>query len=437
VGRITIRQKVWLPLVSILLILALLEGGAALLLKVGGDQSSSGVRFEVQEVWNHGGNSFHKPDPTLAWVAKPGFTGGEIRINQLGFRGGEVTSPKPEGVYRIVLLGNSVTFGYGVSEEATYGAVLSRDLNAQRTQFTDGTEKQIEVINAGVIGYTSWQGRLLLERSMAILEPDLIVVTFGYNDHHSAVESDAERYVNPHYHAVLNAFRQRSLYKYIHRLRGHQDPKLRTEPVARVSLSEFKDNLLAIQTQAAEVGADCLFISPALREGLPLVENFSAIDFADRRVWMRQIDFAIGCLGMEYKDQLLGHFIKSGSIDSFCEIDENFSNLIELTRQYPDLPIFHYLVAQCCRVKGVEEGIAPKLAEAGRLDQERTELTAYFDTMRELACTNQISLVDITNAFSQSVEDSLFLDVIHPTAKGHRLIADLLAERIVPVINRR
>ncbi len=427
-------QKIFLPLISILILLVLLEGGTSLLIKTGTDESAGGVRFEVNEVWNHGGNSFHKPDQDLFWVARPGFSGGEIRINQLGFRGEDVSTKRP-GVCRIVLLGNSVTFGYGVSETETYASVLNQFLNQRLDQLTHAGIESIEVINAGTVGYTSWQGRQLFDKSIRSLKPDLVVASYGYNDHHSAQISDVEKSAGSNLNTLLAEFRRTSLYKYVHRLRGNQDPRLRQKPVPRVSLSEFTNNLLAIESGAAEIGAECVFITPALREGKPLVENFCPVDFSDQRVWMRQIDFAIGSLGLEYKDELLEHFVKNRSIDSFCAQDQNAAALIELTSQYPDLPIFHYLLAQCCRVKGVTEGYAPEMAAASHLDLERAEMTAYHETLRDLSRSGQLQLLDIADTFSRSAEDSLFIDVIHPTPKGHQLIARMLGERIITLLN--
>ena len=44
----------------------------------------------------------------------------EYRINPQGFRGGEYNLKKSEGVFRIVTIGDSRTFGYGVEERYHY-----------------------------------------------------------------------------------------------------------------------------------------------------------------------------------------------------------------------------------------------------------------------------------------------------------------------------
>ena len=97
------------------------------------------------------------------------------RINGLGFRGAEVETPKPEGRFRIVVVGDSVTFGNGVGDDETYPAQLARLLNGA------GLAK-VEVINAGIPAYDTWQQGLLLEEVVLSLEPDLVVLGFYEND---------------------------------------------------------------------------------------------------------------------------------------------------------------------------------------------------------------------------------------------------------------
>jgi lysophospholipase L1-like esterase len=97
------------------------------------------------------------------------------RINALGFRGAEIESPKPEGRFRIVVMGDSVTFGNGVGDEQTYPAQLARKLG-------EASSHTVEVINAGIPGYDTWQHALLLEEVVLLLDPDLVLLGFYEND---------------------------------------------------------------------------------------------------------------------------------------------------------------------------------------------------------------------------------------------------------------
>lgn len=99
-----------------------------------------------------------------------------ISLNSEGFRGPELPSEKPADTFRIVFLGDSWTFGVGVDEEATTARRTERFLREAHP------ERTIEVLNLGVMGYTSLQGLRLLRSRALELAPDLIVIGFAMND---------------------------------------------------------------------------------------------------------------------------------------------------------------------------------------------------------------------------------------------------------------
>ncbi|HWN82998.1 MAG TPA: GDSL-type esterase/lipase family protein, partial [Candidatus Udaeobacter sp.] len=99
----------------------------------------------------------------------------EIALNRDGFR--EVAfAPKAPGVFRIVCMGDSWTFGANVGQDESYPARLRGMLQAAAP---DG---RFEVLNLGVLGYTSFQGRVLLEKQVLGLAPDLVVIGYAMND---------------------------------------------------------------------------------------------------------------------------------------------------------------------------------------------------------------------------------------------------------------
>jgi lysophospholipase L1-like esterase len=126
-------------------------------------------------------NALYQPDRELGWKLVPGAEdedgGVRVKINEDGLRGPRVTRPKPGGLLRILWLGDSVTFGYGVErDEDTFPFRVSeafRDL---------GYSLDPESVNAGVGGYAPWQQLAWLEREGWSYEPDLIVVGFVLND---------------------------------------------------------------------------------------------------------------------------------------------------------------------------------------------------------------------------------------------------------------
>lgn len=124
-------------------------------------------------------------DPYLPWKPQP-FSVSEgktpefafsYRHNSIGFRDTEHSARKPAGVFRILVLGDSFTYGVGVSADATYVAELGRLLNE-----TFRGRPLVEVINTGVPRYWPEAERLLLEHYGLAYDPDLVLVEFVPND---------------------------------------------------------------------------------------------------------------------------------------------------------------------------------------------------------------------------------------------------------------
>jgi lysophospholipase L1-like esterase len=137
-----------------------------------------------------------QPDPNLFWKLRPNLrlmVNGRIHdrpveffvsTNEMGLRGRPVP-PKGKAV-RILAIGDSCTFGIGVDDDLTWPAQMEKVLNQ-----TGGGG--FEVINAGVPGYSAFQGlRYLAERGLS-LQPDIVIAGFGFNDSSSwASRSDFE-----------------------------------------------------------------------------------------------------------------------------------------------------------------------------------------------------------------------------------------------------
>jgi hypothetical protein len=96
------------------------------------------------------------------------------RNNSMGFRGSREFGPKPPGVVRLLLLGDSMTYGLGVNDDQTFACHLERNLR----------EGQIpaEVVNSGCPGKgTDYELKLFQTRGVK-LHPDVTVLCFFYND---------------------------------------------------------------------------------------------------------------------------------------------------------------------------------------------------------------------------------------------------------------
>jgi len=118
-------------------------------------------------------------DRALGWANRPGATGHihdgnidyRVRINREGFRDPERSLVKPAGSKRIVVLGDSVTWGWGVDNGERYTDLLEARLGPG-----------VEVINLAVPGYGTDQHYWNLERNGWSYEPDLVLYCVVMND---------------------------------------------------------------------------------------------------------------------------------------------------------------------------------------------------------------------------------------------------------------
>lgn len=106
------------------------------------------------------------------------YTGVPVRVNSIGLRDREVAMPKPEAVFRVLAIGDSVTFGFGVRLEETYVKRLEQRLNAG----LDQSPARVEVVNAGIPGTGILSYLQFLESKGRMLQPDLILVGIVLND---------------------------------------------------------------------------------------------------------------------------------------------------------------------------------------------------------------------------------------------------------------
>lgn len=108
------------------------------------------------------------------------YLGKKTIISSQGWRSPEFAVPKPAGVYRILLLGGSVPYGWGVEEGDEYPRLLERQLNAKKLTGA----RRIEVINAGVPGWKLRERLVLLEKKNEGLgwQPDMVILTLVATD---------------------------------------------------------------------------------------------------------------------------------------------------------------------------------------------------------------------------------------------------------------
>lgn len=133
--------------------------------------------------------SLMEEDEALFWRMRPGWRSadGSIAVRASGFRTPDFDARPSAGTLRVVCLGDSTTFGFGLREADAWPRVLETELRR--------AGRAAEVLNLGVPGYAAVQGERLLAQVLPRLEPDVVVFAFGaFNDWVPAVGlSDEEQ----------------------------------------------------------------------------------------------------------------------------------------------------------------------------------------------------------------------------------------------------
>jgi lysophospholipase L1-like esterase len=178
-------------------------------------------------------------DPALIWRPRKG----SEWFNEQGYRGRLLTAIKQRGDVRIFAIGDSNTLGVSGKNGPQWPAYLEQLLNENGRNAT--------VTNAGVYGYTSFQGLRRFKESLGY-EPDLVLISFGCNDAMHVTMSDAEfagrKLRNNNWDQVLTQTRIGQLIlNALDSLPGDAKERL----VPRVTLEEYKANLSEIIRVAA------------------------------------------------------------------------------------------------------------------------------------------------------------------------------------------
>lgn len=133
---------------------------------------------------------FRIPHPALGWVLQPNtayiykIPEGTISVayNSKGWRDLEHSIEKPEGVFRILVLGDSFMEANSVKLDDTF--------HRQIEEFARVAGTNVEVINMGVAGYGTLQEYLVFQDVGYLYEPDLVLV--GFFDGNDVINNSLE-----------------------------------------------------------------------------------------------------------------------------------------------------------------------------------------------------------------------------------------------------
>ncbi len=173
-------------------------------------------------------------DPHLIWRPKKG----AFIFNSQGYRGKEISVDKKPGEFRIFAIGDSNTLGWYGDDGPNWPTYLQELLAKQDRQFT--------VINAGVYGYSSFQGLRYFKETF-LFQPDMVLISFGCNDAMRVTESDKDFDKRTIRHLKLDTALYKSRIGQIFLAFSYiAFSKQNSHIVPRVDLQEYKDNLTEI-----------------------------------------------------------------------------------------------------------------------------------------------------------------------------------------------
>jgi lysophospholipase L1-like esterase len=200
--------------------------------------------------------------------------------NSMAYRGPEVDLVKPDGVYRIVLLGGSTTHGYGVDDNETIDAHM-RSILAERHP-----DRRFEVVNLALGGYDAYQLFERMRTDGVHFAPDLLIINSGINDVRNAPFRDI-KLADPRtllWQAVFERLREEARkggpglwsrlnhYSYLSRLPGFIRSRALLRPRAAAArrviphddaIEYFASNISKTAQLGRSIGSDMIFSMPA------------------------------------------------------------------------------------------------------------------------------------------------------------------------------
>jgi lysophospholipase L1-like esterase len=344
--------------------------------------------------------------PKLGWAKKPGYAGpverDTRRFDSEGFLSVDSKQVSDSAEPKVLLLGDSNTFGYGVPAEATFAEVA------------DDLLPGISTINLGVNGYSSFQGRKLLEEYLPRLRPAAVVASFNFNDRR-AIVGDQNADGSEHFQRIsespdsvwdaLNAgLEPIHMYRAMRTLMRSLGllPK-RTERYRvdqfrpRVNEQQYRENLSAMAAETERLGIPLILI--VLRDNPLMTGHLKR--------------------GIEK--------LETGDYEAAIEYLE-----IPLKANYGFSDMARSYLAQAYRAKGDPASAEAILRTDGleslhggrpiRLD------TAYNRVMIEVAREHHAEVIDAASVLEQ--DPYVFIDICHFNTTGHRRVGELLAERL-------
>lgn len=351
-----------------------------------------------------------KYDSRLGWSARPEYSGevfGAARaFDARGYLSVDSRQINSSAKPKIMLIGDSCTFGHGIGMDDTFGELLERQLN------------KYDVVNLALPGYTAVQGRIVLQHHIGKIKPVLVIASFSFNDRRYVLDEadiDSDEYFKQVYrngHLFPRVSRVSYVVRYFYRIVHGVNPDAQGLPARRkgefyvntvhprVSPDDYRENLEEIVDIAKQNGARILFLSLAdspkraqeLYRGIALIDEGKHTEAVEALWPVAYGSSVFSTLAKRFLFELLE---KKGMHNDARKVGLIEEPIVSL---HGGKPLF--------------------------LDVE------YARIMQIVASERSVPFVDGASALRNHPD--YFMDFSHFNENGHRLIAQLLAETIEP-----
>lgn len=168
------NQRHWIKLIFFILYIGVLLCGAEAVVRV---LLSRTLRYDVEMTRYALELKNLKTDESIGFIHRPNASanlmGVNIQTNSFGLRGKQLSLNTSTDSYRILLLGDSLTLGWGVAEEQTFASILQRELQMKKT---------VEIVNTGHGNFNTSQEVAYFFKFAQDWSPNEVVLFYFIND---------------------------------------------------------------------------------------------------------------------------------------------------------------------------------------------------------------------------------------------------------------
>jgi len=346
---------------------------------------------------------------------------GQGRIRSYDFH-----DPKPSGVFRIFFLGGSSVQGVPYGRNANMAAFLQTLLQEAWPQV------RVEVINCGVTAVNSYSLRAWAPEVLGY-EPDMLVVYAGHNEFYGFYGPGSLFGVGTNRTAILAHMwiRQLRLGIAVRSLVGLFRPAPQPQPAGTLMEMMAKDRLIRLDSPTYTACRDNFranledIVQAARDAGVPIVLCGLV---SNERDLVPMVSAHREGLAPDQRQQWQAYFDQAGKKMA----EEDFPGALETLQQAARIDATHaeliYRMAQCLEKTGKIEQARAMYRRARDLDALRFRATGEFSEVIRKVADNRALYVDTLAAFEADSPNgligwNLMTDHLHPTARGHYLIA--------------